>query len=101
MSKRMTPTDRNAAILESAIVAAQAHGFSNVRLIHIAEQAKCSTALVISHYSTMPQMRRAIMRAAIKRGLLGIIANGLATKDPTALKAPEELRKKAAKSLAN
>lgn len=99
MQKRMTKDDRKTQILEAAIVAANAKGFASVRLHHIAEQAQCSTSLVMSHYATMPQVRRAIMRAAIKRELLGIIANGYVTGDPTAKKISSELKIKALASL--
>lgn len=97
---RMTPTDRKAAILESAIAAAQKNGFAQLRLAHIADHAQCSNALVVSHYGTMVQMRRAVMRAAVKRELLHIIAEGIATRDPVAMKATPELQRKALATLA-
>lgn len=101
MSKRMSPGDRKASILEAAIEAAKQHTFSGMRLHHVATAAECSNALVVSYYSTMPQVRRAVMRAAIKRGLLDIIANGVVTRDPTALKADEGLKTRALASLSN
>lgn len=97
---RMTPTDRKAAILDAAVAAAKKHGFANLRLVHIAEHAECSNALVVSHYGTMAQMRRAVMRAAVKQEILAIIAEGLATHDPVARKASSELQNKALATLA-
>lgn len=97
---RMTPTDRKAAILDAAVTAAKKHGFARLRLVHIAEQAECSNALVVSHYGTMQQMRRAVMRAAIKQEILPIIAEGIATRDPVACKAPDVLKEKALATLA-
>lgn len=99
MSKRMIPADRKASILEAAIEAANTHTFSGLRLHHIATGAECSNALVVSYFSTMTQLRRAVMRAAIKREMLPIIANGVATGDPTAKKADPALIKKAMASL--
>ncbi len=99
MSKRMLPAEREAAILEAAISVAQTVGFSRMRLTEIAAQGKCSTALVVTYFGTMTKMRRKVMRAAIKRELLGIIANGVANGDPTACKADEGLQKKALASL--
>lgn len=96
---RMTPTDRKESILEAAIKAAQANGFAALRLAHVAAAADCSNALVVSHFATMVQLRRSVMRAAIKRKLLPIIANGVATQDPTALKADPALKKEALASL--
>lgn len=97
---RMTPTDRKAAILDAAVAAAKKHGFANLRLVHIAAQAECSNALVVSHYGTMAQMRRAVMRAAVKQEILAIIAEGLATHDPVARKVSPELQRKALATLA-
>jgi AcrR family transcriptional regulator len=95
----MTPTDRKAAILDAAVTAAKKHGFARLRLVHIAEQAECSNALVVSHYGTMAQMRRAVMRAAIKQQILSIIAEGIATRDPIACKVSDELQRKALATL--
>lgn len=97
---RMTPADRKAAILDAAVAAAKKHGFARLRLVHIAEQAECSNALVVSHYGTMAQMRRAVMRAAVKQEILPIIAEGIATRDPVACKAPDSLKEKALATLA-
>lgn len=96
---RMTPSDRKAAILEAAIKAANQHGFAQLRLVHIATAAECSNALIVSHYGTMSQMRRAVMRAAIKRELLPIVAAGVVMRDPVAIKATPELQRKALDSV--
>jgi AcrR family transcriptional regulator len=96
----MTPADRKAAILDAAVAAAKKHGFARMRLSQIAEHAECSNALVVSHFGTMTQMRRAVMRAAIKQQILPIIAEGVATRDPVACKAPDDLKSKALATLA-
>lgn len=99
MSKRMTPADRKASILEAAIVAANKQSFSGLRLHHIATEADCSNASVVAYFGTMNKMRRAVMRAAISRTILPIIANGIAMRDRDALKAPPELQKQALATL--
>jgi AcrR family transcriptional regulator len=99
MSKRMIPADRKASILEAAVTAAQKQTFSGLRLHHIATAADCSNALVVSHFGTMTKMRRAVMRAAIQREILPLIAQGVATGDPTATKANKVLKDKALASL--
>jgi molybdopterin-biosynthesis enzyme MoeA-like protein len=48
----------------------------------------------------MKQMRRAIIREAIQRKSLVIIAGGLGINDPDAQKAPDDLKAKAVKLLA-
>lgn len=96
---RMTPADRKADILASAVKAAETHGFAQLRLHHIATAAGCSNALVVAHFKTMIQMRRAVMRTAIKDEILPIIASGVAIADPTAKKAPDDLKIKALATL--
>jgi len=43
----------------------------------------------------MPQLRRAVMSAAIAQANLSVLAQGIAMKDAKALRAPEELRRQA------
>lgn len=96
----MKPADRKADILAAAITAAEKCGFGAVRQKDIAEQADCAFGLVTRYFNTMKQMRRAIMREAVRTKNLKIIAQGLAIADIDARKAPPELKVKAAKLLA-
>lgn len=99
MSTRMNPADRKASILDAAIEAAQKHGYTGFRLVHVAEIAACSTASVMSYYKTMAVVRRDVMRAAIRRELLPIIATGIAVKDPYVRKVSPDLRQRALATL--
>lgn len=96
---RMTPANRTAAVLDSAIKAAEQHTFAGMRLAHVAALSECSNATVLTYYSTMTKLRRAVMRAAISRRLLPLIAQGIAIGDPTALKVSDDLRRAACASL--
>ncbi len=102
MSIRMTPANRKAAILAAAmtVAASKKIGFSAMRQKDIAEQAECGFGTVTLYFNTMTQMRRAVMREAIKQQDVAIIAQGLGIGDPDAKKAPPELKKKAAALLA-
>ena len=100
MKTRMKPADRKNAILDAAVATASKVGFANLRLAQVAQIAECSNALVVQHFATMVQLRRAVMRKAIKDRTLPIIAAGIAIGDPTAAKVPPELRKAALASLA-
>jgi len=95
----MKPAERKADILDAAVKAAQRVGFMQVRQKDIADEAKCGFGTVSLYYNTMQQMRRAIMRAAIERKVLPIIAQGLAIRDTQAMKAPDALKKAALNSL--
>lgn len=93
--KYMKGPDRRASILSAAVEAAKVHGFNNFRLVHVAERANCSTGLVMLHYKTMDQIRRDVMRAAIREKLLPIIAVGIVLKHPQCRRITEELRDEA------
>lgn len=99
MKPRMKPADRKVAILEAAVATATKLGFANLRLRAVAEAADCNHSLVICHFATMTQLRRAVMRHAIKCKLLPIIAQGVAIGDPTAAKVDPTLRKAALATL--
>ncbi len=90
---------RKASVLEAAIVVAEKIGFANMRTKDIAEQAQCGYGTVTLYWSTMGQLRRAVMRAAIQQRKLRIIAVGLATGDKDAKKAPDELKRAALATL--
>jgi len=92
---RQDPKDRREEILQAAIRMAEHYGYRSVTRADIAGAAKCSEALVTHYFSTMTQMRRQIMRAAIKRSNFQIVGQGLAMADPVAQKAPEVIRRMA------
>jgi AcrR family transcriptional regulator len=96
---RLSPKDRKASILNAAIRMALLHGYQKTTRLDIAIAADCSEALVSAYFGTMTQMRRAVVRHAIKIRKIPIIAQALAAEDPQAMKAPMELRIEAAARL--
>lgn len=98
--RRLSPDDRKAEILAAALTVAARMGFTAMRQKDIAEEAKCAYGAVTHYFNTMEQMRRAVMRAAIKQENIKIISQGLGCGDPHARKAPAELKQKAAALLA-
>lgn len=99
MAIRMTKDARKQAVLDAAIKAAETVGFAKMRTKDIAEIAECGHGTVTLYWSTIGQLRRAVMRAAIKQRILKIVACGLAIDDPVAQKAPDELKKAARAAL--
>lgn len=94
--RRMNNTkEREEEILAAAVTASEVKGYQNITREDVAKLAGCSPALITARFSTMPQLRRAIMRAAVRLEVLPIILQGIAAGDPHARKAPEELKKKA------
>jgi AcrR family transcriptional regulator len=95
----MKKEDRKASILESAIAVAASAGFAQMRMSDVAKHAQCVNGTVTLYWRTMTQLRRAVMRAAINRGIAKIVAAGLAIGDKDAKKAPEALKEAARASL--
>lgn len=99
---RVHPLLRKDHILNVAIeLAQQPGGYNNLTRDAIAEHAGVSMGLINNYFGTMIQLRRAIMRAAIKREIPEIIAQGIAINDKHAIKAPQILKMQAAQLIAN
>ncbi len=92
MTKRQKPKDRKAALLAAALKHAAEVGYTHITRDGVARAAGCSDALVSAYWGTMPQLKREVIRAAIRLRYLPIIAQGIVAKDPQVLKAPSELR---------
>lgn len=97
MARTAKETTRD--LLAAGVVLAERIGFTNVTRLNLAEAAAVSPALVSLRLGTMKQVHRSIMRAAVKGQSLRVIAQGLAVKDPAAMKAPQDLVDRAADSL--
>ena len=96
---RTNPELRKESILDAAVTVARSVGYQQATLARVAEEAGVCTALVSRYYGTVGQLRRAVMRRAVTAEVLDVLAQGLASRDPQALRAPEELRRRAVESL--
>ena len=99
MSKNRTSNDLRKTILTTALELAQRDGFGNITRDGLAKHAGVGMGTVNLHYGTMPQLRRDVMRAAIRGQVLSVIAQGVAMGDKHALKAPAGLKRQALDSL--
>lgn len=99
MYKRMDPKERQAEILTAAVDAAKRLGYSQFRLVDVAAGAQCSTGSVMRYWKTMEQLRRDVMRAAIRDEVLQVIGVGVAINDPCCRKLCPTLRARALASL--
>lgn len=82
-------------ILQAAIQVAERDGWSNMTRDAIANHAGVAMGSVNAYYGTLKQLRRAVMRAAVRQQHHRIIAQGLALGDKDALKAPRWVREAA------
>lgn len=99
---RFQPAIRRELILKAALVtASRPGGWSKLTRQAIAREAGCSDALVSCYLGNMPKVRKAIMREAVRKEILEIIMQSIASHDGYAVKKwlPAALKHKAISSL--
>lgn len=101
MSKqtRMKPAARKEDILKAALSLAEGYGYTQLTRKQVGAAAGVSGTAVQYHFSTMPKFRRELMRYAVKQRNAVVVAQGLAVRDPQALKADEDLRHAARRAI--
>lgn len=97
---RKKPAVRKEEILAAALPLAEDDGYQNVTRDEIAAAAGVSGPTVQYHFGTMAQLRRDLMRHAIRQNCLRVIGQGVACGDAQAAKVPEEMRQAALQELA-
>jgi len=86
---------RRDQILDAAVTLSISDGYHKITREQIAAKCGISPALISNYFGTMINLRRDIVRHAIKCEIVEIIAQGLANADNHARKAPDSLRKAA------
>lgn len=93
--------ERETRILEAAIAMAKADGYQWITRAEVARAAACSAGSVNHAYGRMIELKRAVMRAAVDRGIVEIVAQGLADGSAIAATAPADLKQKASAFIAS
>ena len=93
---RQSPETRTNDLLETALNLAVAHGWRNLTHASIAQAAQVSNGLVVARLGTKTELLRDVMRRAVNRGVVAVVAEGLAVGDKHARRAGEALRAAAA-----
>lgn len=97
---KLEARERIAQILGAALtLCSKDKIYSRITRDEIAKKAGIPPTLITYHLGTMTDVRRQIMREAVRAECLRVIAQGLAARDRHALKAPEDLRQRALQSL--
>ena len=86
-------------IIAAGLVLAETKGYQQVTRADLAQAIEVSEGTISQHFGTMARFRRSLMRAAVHKRNLVVIAQGLAARDGEALKASDHLRDAAANSL--
>lgn len=97
--KRLKSQDRRKEILAVALQLAIDNGFDKVSRRSIAKVVGVTGSAIQYHFKTMPKLKRDLMRYAIQKKCLPVIAQGLAVHNVYAKRAPENLRCEALKNL--
>jgi len=96
---RKDPEDRKAQIIDAALIVAKEVGYEKVTRDRVAAQANVSTGCISLHFSPIDLLKNAVMKHAVKREVVEVVAQGLANRHPAAMKAPQKLKERAVKQL--
>lgn len=96
---RLVPKVRKEQILNATIELAISIGYKNITRLAIANSLNINESLVSHYFGTMKELKTKILRVAIRKEILSIIAQGIVAEDPLALKAPEALKQRALQEL--
>jgi len=96
---RLKPDDRYNQILDAAVRVAERTGYRTLKREDVAKEAGVSTGLVSHYYLFIELLRLEVLAAAVERGVLPIVAEGLVAGEPVAMQACADLRARAAVSL--
>lgn len=91
---------RNSKVLEAAIAEASECGYQFITREAVALRAGVSAGGVNNAFGTMLELKRAVLRTAIERRILRIVADGIAMGSPVVADLPPEFRQEALSTLA-
>lgn len=98
--KRAAPELRRKYVLEVAIELAKTKGYNTLTRNEVATGANVSPGLVSHYFQSTEALRVVVLKTAVKREVLEIVAQGLVRGDPIAVQAPKELKYRAVSYLA-
>ncbi len=94
MRERKLPDDRKNELLTEAVELSKEIGYSHITRDGVAERAGVSYGLVTRYFQSMDNLRRLVLKEAIRTEVLEIIAQGLVRKDPLTKRLPPQLKEK-------
>lgn len=86
---------RNRTVLDAAIEAARAVGFTEFTRAEVAEIAGVAAGSVNNAFGTMEGLREAVVVEAIAHEMLGIVGQALVARHPLAVAASPDLKARA------
>jgi AcrR family transcriptional regulator len=96
----MAKIRKNPEVLQVALELAEKYGYMNITRDQIAENAGVATGTVSLHLGTMSQLRRTLVRHALKEGRHRIVAQAIVAGDPRINRLSEQERRTALMAVA-
>ena len=93
---RTDPVLKKQYILQMAVATAVKVGYNKMTRELLAERAGVSEGLITKYFNTMCQLKRDVMRYAVRNSVVEVVAQGLAHGDKHDKKASPELKEAAA-----
>ena len=87
--------DRDERVLGAALALAQEVGYQWITREMVARKAGVSVGTVSNVYGSIVELKRAVLREAVEREVLEVVAQGLADGHEIARAAPDALRSRA------
>lgn len=97
---RVMREDRERRILDAALEEAKEQGYQWITRDRVAARAGVAAGSVNAAFGKTVELKRAVMRVAVERGVLEIVAQGLAEGSAIAQAATPEIKQQAAALLA-
>lgn len=83
--------DRDERILDAALKLAEEDHFQFITREKVAAKAGVSPATINNAFGTMPDLKRAVLSAAVERRVLAVIRQGIGESHPIVMKADKDL----------
>lgn len=96
---RLDPDSRRQHILSVAVELAQKDSFEWLTRAAVAEAACVSPGLVSAYFKPFTELKREVLREAVRTKNIDILAQGMAARHPLVANLPMSLRDKVAKRL--
>jgi len=92
---RMAPDTRRLQLIEAGLAVAEHVGFVGMTREQVAGAAEVSPALINQYFDGFEAFKSDVMRLAILQESLQVVAAGIVTGHPTALRADENVKRRA------
>ena len=94
MRERKLIEERKQELLDAAISLSKHMGYTHITRDGIAQRVGVSYGLVTHYFKSMDNLRKVIMKEAIRNAIVEIVAQGLVCKDPLTKNLKPKLMKK-------